>query len=261
MSVETGHVQLLKVGEKISLGVNLNDGVVGFKPEFIRFDGILSENYRKEHGEDDVYVFGYDPYEFRYDEPYPEALRFRSVRIFKAAREEEAVLNEGEQWHGRISDWRVSGRKSKDERAIIYVTVRDLVRRYSWDRERVGDDLVLSLKCGDRLLRQRKIPLKEKLYRFRVGGDSVKSITEVLAFGTEKQPVALVEFPHKTTLSDLVEAEVAGFGKLRSPAVRKAAAEKIFPTIRTVDEKTLEKYKNLPVVGRNAGLDRVLGRR
>ncbi len=246
---EIGDRRTPEEGESIYLNVALYNGVVGFEPEFIFSDGILATKYPKEHDREYWEEPGYYVYDFNDYHSNPGI--FRSVRIFKAALGEKVFLHEGEKWKGRVAEWYVSDRKSKDGRAIIYVTVRELRRRYSWFRERVGNGLEVSLKCGDALLRRRVIPLEVHLYRFRAEGDPTKTITEMKALGTPQRPVVLVDFPRRTNFAALVEAEVAGFGKLKSPAVRKVAGNKISMTIRLVDSKTLERYKNLPLAGRS----------
>lgn len=256
---DISYAQMLKRGEEIDLEVGVHEGAASFKPEFIFSDGILREEYRKEHGDDDVYHGYDDPYDYP-----PNPGRFRSVRVFKVAGGEKVTLHEGERWHGRVEDWRVSDRKSKDGRTIIYVNVRDLQRRYSWSRERDDDGLVVTLKCGDRVLRQRVIRLKERLYRFRAVGDPTKTITEIKALGTEQRPIALVDlhFPRKTTLRELVDAELAVFDRrLRNVDMQRAAAQNILRTVQMVSAKKLSKYRELPFVGKGANLNSVLGRR
>lgn len=248
---ERTYAMLPDVGEAVDLEVNLHEGVVGFRPEFIYDDGILREKHRSERGADDVY-HGYELSEGK----------FRSVRRFMVAQGEEVALYEGERWHGRVVDWRVSDRKSRDERIIIYVTVHDLQRHYSWSEEREDDNLIIFLKCGDQVLRQRVIPLKEQLYRFREEGDPAKTITEIMALGTEQRPIARTDLPRRTTLKELVDADIAVFkGNSRTREIREFATEKFSATIQVVDSKTLEKYKNIPFVERNTDSSRVLARR
>jgi len=245
---------ILGKGNEVELAVSMHGETVGFSPEFVFSDGILRDKHREEHGDDDIY-HGYD-----YD---ADPRRFRSVRIFKIAHGQEITLHEGEYWRGRVDDWMISNRKSKDGRTIIYVIVCDLQPVYSREEERMGDRLVVSLKCGSRVLRQQIVPLQERLYRFREKGDPT-SITEMRGLGTQQRPFARTElFPRRTTLQKLVEAELSIFsGKhLQSPALRNLAVQNISQTILVVSPEEMRKYCALPFVGRNASLNGVLGRR
>jgi hypothetical protein len=103
----------------------------------------------------------------------------------------------------------------------------ELRRRYAWKREVEGNTLVMALWCGSLKLREKRIALKEHLYRIQ---EQSGRISEFRGLGTNKRPVAMIDWRMRSyrNIQELYQEETRGM-RLKSfaPGIMKKLKEGI----------------------------------
>lgn len=170
-------------GDSIELHVVEFNGKPVFETEFVQYDSELRVR--------DLEMRGIGEFDFRacdeLDEEYIDGkINFRSVRIFHLAANENMKFVCGNTVKAKITSAYIAKGETKDGRRKIHIIVSDIMRIYRWARCHVStrDCLVIMLCCGERLIKEKTIPLTLKNGIQVKHGMAYPVIAEVLPNGS-----------------------------------------------------------------------------
>lgn len=169
------------IGEQVELNIVEFNGKPVLETCFVDYDAELRKHDLKTKGidEDDFWECE------AFDGEYVEGFRsFRSVRIFHLGPEKEIQLKSGDRIRAKIQYVYVAKNMTKDNRRKVHITVSDVRRVYHWTRNRAFQCLVLTLWCGQRLVKEKKIPVILKRGVRSDSGRVYPIIAEVLPDGS-----------------------------------------------------------------------------
>lgn len=148
------------LGSEVALSVTEYNGRVGFAPMFCRYDDEVMRHRRpRSISVEEELEYGYDDYDF--DWP-------RSVRFFNpASSEPQPQLQVGEVWTGKITDFNVSDKTTKDRRVMVFITLSDLRRQTKISKIIEGDHLAEKVTSGSVLVSVKLSKLTKQKLRFR----------------------------------------------------------------------------------------------
>ncbi|MEK9195559.1 MAG: hypothetical protein AAB975_04225 [Patescibacteria group bacterium] len=149
---------VVAVGAKIKLHVVEFNGNPILETKFIQYDAELRKRDLRECGIGELDFIKCEAF----DDEYIDGQRdFRSVRFFHLAGSEKIQLKIGDEVQGTISTIRLAKEKTKDKRRKLHITVSNVVHIYRWMRRRVSAPhcLIIACFCGNRLIKEKEIPL------------------------------------------------------------------------------------------------------
>lgn len=171
------------VGDTIELNVIEFNGRPVLETEFIQYDSELRARDLRERGIDEFDFPRCETFDEEYTSGYHD---FRSVRIFHLAASEAIRLKIGDKVRSIIRAVHLVKEKTKDGRRKLHITVSNAMHIYRWMRRKVSAPhcLVVMLWCGNRLVKEKKIPLTLKKGIQREHGRAHPVIAEVLPNGS-----------------------------------------------------------------------------
>ena len=169
------------VGDEIELNIVEFNGNPVLETEFVQYDSELRTRDMKVQGIDKDDFRKCDEFDGQYYDGY---ISFRSVRIFHLGQREEIRLRAGDRIRTKIQSTYIAKGATKDNRRKIHIAVSDVRHVYHWTRNRAFQCLVLTLWCGQRLVKEKKIPVILKKGVRSDSGRVYPIIAEVLPDGS-----------------------------------------------------------------------------
>lgn len=198
------------LGKTVTLKVVTWDDEPALEVEFVQFD---TEAQKLEHSGQSIFC----------SEVSCDKLH-RSMRIYKLSGREEFKLISGEMIRANVESFGVSSFTTKDNRRKVYITLKNARRVFSWKHDvrferdpkkgLIPKTLVVILRCGDRVIKERCFQIESKSETVLCGNSVYNAEQLVLPTGS----ILSVSYWQVSSVDGYLSEKRKVLGRLVSPA-------------------------------------------